>query len=81
MPGGRTAGGERRPGVFSGESSVGPATAAPCAGAMLVGEGLTQREVGDVAGISEVTIRDRYTELLEVAGVMTDGELAGVGSG
>jgi transcription initiation factor TFIIIB Brf1 subunit/transcription initiation factor TFIIB len=48
---------------------------------MLVGEGLTQREVGDVAGISEVTIRDRYTELLEVAGVMTDGELAGVGSG
>lgn len=46
-------------GVFSGESPVGPAAAAPYVGAMLVGEGLTQREAGDLADISEVTIRNR----------------------
>jgi transcription initiation factor TFIIB len=64
-------------GVFSGKSPVGLAAAALYAGAMLTGEGLTQRETGEVADISEVTIRNRYTELLEVAGVITEGELAG----
>ena len=67
-------------GVFSGKSPVGLAAAALYAGAMLVGERLTQREAGEVADISEVTIRNRYTELLDAAGVTTDGELAGTGS-
>ena len=33
--------------------------------ALLHGEKRTQREVADVAGVTEVTIRNRYKELLE----------------
>jgi transcription initiation factor TFIIB len=33
--------------------------------ALLNGEKRTQREVADVAGVTEVTIRNRYKELLE----------------
>ena len=32
---------------------------------MLHGEKRTQREVADVAGVTEVTIRNRYKELLD----------------
>ncbi|GAG06185.1 unnamed protein product, partial [marine sediment metagenome] len=33
--------------------------------ALIHGEKRTQREVADVAGVTEVTIRNRYKELLE----------------
>jgi transcription initiation factor TFIIB len=56
--------------LLSGKSPVGIAAAALYAGSLLTSEGLTQSEVGDVADISEVTIRNRYKDLLEAAGVM-----------
>jgi len=52
-------------GIHSGKSPVGLAAAAVYAAALLADEKLTQKEVGDVANVSEVTIRKRYKELLE----------------
>ena len=54
-------------GVFNGKSPVGLAAAAVYAAGQLTGEQPTQDEVGDAAGVSSVTIRNRYTELLAVA--------------
>ena len=55
----------KQQGVHSGKSPVGLAAAGIYAAALLVNEGVTQAEVGDVADISEVTIRNRYKELLD----------------
>jgi len=55
----------RRAGLLSGKSPVGLAAAAVYAAALLTNDKVTQREVSDVASISEVTIRNRYKELLE----------------
>ncbi|MFB6154809.1 MAG: transcription initiation factor IIB family protein [Haloferacaceae archaeon] len=55
----------KRRGIHSGKSPVGLAAAAVYAGALLSNEKVTQSEVSDVANISEVTIRNRYKELLE----------------
>ncbi|MDZ5811236.1 transcription initiation factor IIB [Halorubrum sp. AD140] len=52
-------------GLHSGKSPVGLAAAAVYAAALLVNEKVTQSEVSEVANISEVTIRNRYHELLE----------------
>ncbi|WP_250142256.1 transcription initiation factor IIB [Halosolutus amylolyticus] len=52
-------------GVHSGKSPVGLAAAAVYAGALLTNEKVTQNDVSEVASISEVTIRNRYHELLE----------------
>ncbi|MXV64331.1 transcription initiation factor IIB [Natronorubrum sp. JWXQ-INN-674] len=52
-------------GVHSGKSPVGLAAAAVYAAALLTNEKVTQNDVSDVANISEVTIRNRYHELLE----------------
>jgi transcription initiation factor TFIIB len=52
-------------GIHSGKSPVGLAAAAVYAGALLTNESVTQDDVSDVASISEVTIRNRYHELLE----------------
>ena len=52
-------------GVHSGKSPVGLAAASIYAGSLLVNETVTQEAVGEVADISEVTIRNRYKELLE----------------
>jgi len=52
-------------GVTSGKSPVGLAAAAIYAGALLCNEKVTQSEVSDVTNVSEVTIRNRYQELLE----------------
>lgn len=51
--------------VHSGKSPVGLAAAALYAAATLTNESFTQYEVGEVADVSEVTIRNRYQELLE----------------
>jgi len=55
----------KREGVHSGKSPVGLAAAAVYAAALLANEKVTQSEVSEVANISEVTIRNRYHELLE----------------
>ncbi|MFT4948750.1 MAG: transcription initiation factor TFIIB [Natronomonas sp.] len=52
-------------GVHSGKSPVGLAAAAVYAASLLTNEKVTQSEVSEVANISEVTIRNRYHELLE----------------
>ncbi|WP_121821939.1 transcription initiation factor IIB [Halostella salina] len=57
-------------GVHSGKSPVGLAAAAVYAAPLLTNEQITQREVSDVADISEVTIRNRYKELLEAEGAI-----------
>ncbi|KAB1196128.1 MULTISPECIES: transcription initiation factor IIB family protein [Haloferax] len=58
--------GAKETGVHSGKSPVGLAAAAVYAAALLTNEKVTQSEVSAVADISEVTIRNRYKELLEV---------------
>jgi len=55
----------RDQGILSGKSPVGLAAAAVYAAALLTNEKVTQSEVSEVANISEVTIRNRYKELLE----------------
>ncbi|MFB6189007.1 MAG: transcription initiation factor IIB 2, partial [Halapricum sp.] len=55
----------KREGVHSGKSPVGLAAAAVYAASLLSNEKVTQNEVSEVANISEVTIRNRYHELLE----------------
>ena len=57
----------KRQGVHSGKSPVGLAAAAVYAAALLTNEKVTQNEVSEVANISEVTIRNRYKELLEAS--------------
>ncbi|WP_135306000.1 transcription initiation factor IIB [Haloarcula amylovorans] len=52
-------------GVHSGKSPVGLAAAAVYAASLLTNEKVTQMAVSEVADISEVTIRNRYHELLE----------------
>ena len=59
----------REDGMLSGKSPVGLAAAAVYAAALLTNEKVTQSEVSEVANISEVTIRNRYKELLEAEGV------------
>jgi transcription initiation factor TFIIB len=60
-------------GAISGKSPVGLAAAAVYAASLLTNEKVTQSQVSDVANISEVTIRNRYKELLEA-----DQELSGL---
>ncbi|WP_181684670.1 transcription initiation factor IIB [Halorhabdus salina] len=55
----------REAGILSGKSPVGLAAASIYAAALLCNERITQSEISDVASISEVTIRNRYKELLE----------------
>ncbi|TYT60325.1 transcription initiation factor IIB [Natrialba swarupiae] len=57
----------RTEGVHSGKSPVGLAAAGVYAAALLTNEKVTQNEVSEVASISEVTIRNRYKELLEAS--------------
>ncbi|MFB6305361.1 MAG: transcription initiation factor IIB family protein [Haloferacaceae archaeon] len=51
--------------ILSGKSPVGLAASAVYAAALLANESVTQSEVSEVANVSEVTIRNRYRELLE----------------
>jgi len=52
-------------GIHSGKSPVGLAAAAVYAASLLINEKVTQSDVSEVADISEVTIRNRYHELLD----------------
>jgi len=58
----------KRRNVHSGKSPVGLAAAALYAAGQLTNVGLTQSEVSEVTEMSEVTIRNRYQELLEAQG-------------
>jgi transcription initiation factor TFIIB len=40
----------------------------------LTGEKRTQREVADIVGVTEVTIRNRYKELVEKLGIEEEVE-------
>jgi transcription initiation factor TFIIB len=51
--------------LTSGRGPAGIAAAALYVAALINDEKKTQREVADVAGITEVTIRNRYKELLD----------------
>ena len=51
--------------LTSGRGPTGVAAAAIYIASILCGERRTQREVADVAGVTEVTIRNRYKELAE----------------
>ncbi|MEM0147865.1 MAG: transcription initiation factor IIB [Candidatus Micrarchaeaceae archaeon] len=52
-------------GLISGRSPTGVSAAAVYIAGALVGERRTQKEVADIAGVTEVTIRNRYRELKE----------------
>ena len=59
--------------VHVGKSPVGLAAAALYAAGLLASDRLTQTEVGEATSVSEVTIRNRYQELLEAYdGIETD---------
>ena len=51
--------------LTSGRGPAGIAAAALYVAALINDEKKTQREVADIAGITEVTIRNRYKELIE----------------
>ena len=50
-------------GLISGRGPMGVAAAAVYISSVLTDERRTQKEVADVAGVTEVTIRNRYREL------------------
>ncbi|MGC8649052.1 MAG: transcription initiation factor IIB [Candidatus Micrarchaeia archaeon] len=52
-------------GLVSGRSPTGVSAAAVYIASAMTGERRTQKEVADVAGVTEVTIRNRYRELKE----------------
>ena len=52
-------------GLTSGRGPTGVAAAALYIASVLLGERKTQRDVADIAGVTEVTIRNRYKELAE----------------
>ena len=51
--------------ITSGKGPMGVAAAALYVATLICNEKKTQREVADVAGVTEVTIRNRYKELIE----------------
>ncbi|WP_135855054.1 transcription initiation factor IIB [Halorussus salinus] len=56
-------------GLLSGKSPTGFAAAAIYAASLLCNEKQTQREVAEVAQVTEVTIRNRYQEQIEAFGI------------
>jgi transcription initiation factor TFIIB len=61
-------------GLISGRGPTGVAAAAVYIAALMVGERRTQKEVANVAGVTEVTIRNRYRELKAKLKLNIDGE-------
>jgi len=55
----------RERGITSGKGPMGLAAAAIYIASVLMDEKKTQREVADAAGITEVTVRNRYKELID----------------
>ena len=55
--------------MVSGKGPTGVAAAAIYIASVLVGEKRTQREIADLTGITEVTIRNRQKEIAERLGI------------
>ena len=51
--------------LTSGRGPKGMAAAATYIASVLTGEGMTQREIAEIAQVTEVTIRNRYKEMIE----------------
>jgi transcription initiation factor TFIIB len=60
--------------ITSGKGPTGVAAAAIYIASVLVGEKRTQREVADIVGVTEVTIRNRQKELVEKLGIEEEVE-------
>lgn len=60
--------------ITSGKGPTGVAAAAIYVACVLSGEKRTQREVADIVGVTEVTIRNRYKELIEKLGIEEEVE-------
>ncbi|HDD45941.1 MAG TPA: transcription initiation factor IIB [Candidatus Aenigmarchaeota archaeon] len=60
--------------VTSGKGPIGVAAAALYIAAVLEGKKKTQREVADIIGVTEVTIRNRYKEIVEKLGIKEEVE-------
>jgi len=60
--------------LTSGRGPTGIAAASLYVSALLHGEKRTQREVADIVGVTEVTIRNRYKELIEKLGIEDEVE-------
>ena len=60
--------------ITSGKGPTGVAAAAIYIACVLIGEKRTQREVADICGITEVTIRNRYKEIVEHMGIEDEVE-------
>ncbi len=59
----------REKGITAGKDPAGLAAAAVYIAALLLGERRTQKEVAQVAGVTEVTVRNRYKELAKELGI------------
>jgi transcription initiation factor TFIIB len=60
--------------VTSGKGPIGVAAAALYIAAVLEGRRKTQREVADAIGVTEVTIRNRYKEIIDHLGIKDEVE-------
>ncbi|AFK50563.1 transcription initiation factor IIB [Thermogladius calderae 1633] len=59
----------RNKGVTAGKDPAGLAAAAVYIAAITAGEKRTQKEVAHVAGVTEVTVRNRYKEIIDALGI------------
>lgn len=60
--------------IVSGKGPTGVAAAALYIAAVLEGERRTQRDIADVVGVTEVTIRNRYKDLVQKLGIEEEVE-------
>jgi transcription initiation factor TFIIB len=60
--------------LTSGRGPIGLAAAALYVASLMTGEKRTQREIADVVGVTEVTIRNRYKEIIERLGLAEELE-------
>ncbi len=60
--------------IVSGKGPTGIAAAALYIAAVLEGEKRTQRDIADIVGVTEVTIRNRYKDLVEKLGIEEEVE-------
>src|SRR3989344_4474104 len=58
--------------LTSGRGPVGLAAASLYVASLMTGEKRTQREIADVVGVTEVTIRNRYKEIIDKLGLKDD---------
>jgi len=63
--------------LTSGRGPIGLAAASLYVASLMTGEKRTQREIADVVGVTEVTIRNRYKEIIERLGLKEELEKLG----